>query len=162
VEALIKTLFKTSIEKGEHVYTSAEIESNWIGSQPALSEEITNAELRIKQTLPPDYKELMGITNGFKTSNDSLEPSFLPIQEIDYLKNVIPFIIECYEDTLPELEESILIAGKNEEQQFLLIPPTAKRSEWKYWKFANWHAGEREFKGIQDYIESVISFLIEN
>lgn len=83
----------------------------------------------------------------------------MKVEEIDYLKNIDPFTIDCYEDTLPELSESILVGGKDEEQQFLLIPPRDEKENWRYWKFANWIPGEYEFKNLVDYLKSVINFL---
>lgn len=159
MKELIKVLFKESISKGEYEYSLDEIESNWIGANPAQIKDIEEKEKELKVKFPDDYKELLQITNGFKTSNDTIEPSFLEINEVDYLKNIVPFLIECYEDTLPELEDSILIAGKVEEQKFLLIPPSNKIKEWRYWKFANWIPGEEEFDGINAYLEYVINFL---
>lgn len=159
MKELLKLLFKESITKGDCKYSLAEIESEWIGSIPAKTEEIKKKENELNIKFPNDYKELLQITNGFKTSNDSIEPSFIRIDEVDYLKNIFPFIIECYEDTIPELELSILIAGKHEEQQFLLIPPNRRAIEWKYWKFANWIPGEEEFDGIKSYLKDVISSL---
>jgi len=161
VENLIKVLFRKSIELGGVEYSHNEIKSNWIGNRPASIKMINEAEKKLKTLFPKDYKELLLIANGFKTSSEEVEPSFLPVEEIDYLKNIFPSIIESYEDTLKELEDSILIAGKDEEQQFLIIPPKEENGKWKYWKFANWIPGEEEYENLKDYISSVIEFLEE-
>lgn len=159
MEELIKLLFAKSILSGENKYSSEEIESKWIGTSPAEIQEIERIEKMLKVEFPDDYKELLLLTNGFKTSNDAVEPSFLPISEVDYLKKIDPFVIECYEDTLKELDNSILVAGKYEEQQFLLIPPSDKNKKWRYWKFANWMAGEYEFADLRSYLKNVVESL---
>ena len=96
------------------------------------------------------------ITNGFIAPN-SVEPSFMKVEEVDYLKNIDKFTIEAY--NLPELENSILVAGKDEEQYFLLIPPKNENEKWKYWKFANWMAGEQEFANLETYFKDVLDFM---
>ena len=65
------------------------------------------------------------------------------------------------EDVVCELEKAIMIGGYEEEQQFLLIPPTDAEQEWKYWKFAMWILGEQEFTDLKSYMESIIAFLNE-
>lgn len=52
-----------------------------------------------------------------------------------------------------------MIAGLEDEQQFLIIPPNSKNGNWKYWKFANWIPGEEEYENLKDYLENVIEFL---
>ena len=127
----------------------------WLGFVPAKIDEIHKAENKLGIKLPDDYKEFLEISNGFKATN-SIEPTFMKVEEIDYLRNIDKFIIEAYK--LPELENSILIAGKDEEQYFLLIPPTEKHKKWKYWKFANWYPGEHEFKNLKNYFKNVLKF----
>ncbi len=157
MEDLIKKLFKESIESGNIEYSEQEINSNWIGNPPATEDMINKVEEKLNVSFPQDYRELLLIANGFKTSNDAVEPSFMKIEDVDYLKDVDPFLIECYEDTLEELAISIIIGGKHEGQQFLLIPPTDEKGHWRYWKFANWIPGEEEFKDLKDYLNYVIN-----
>lgn len=159
MENLIKKLFEKSIKLGDVEYSEKEINSIWIGNPPASKEMINKVEKKLKVSFPEDYKALLLITNGFKTCNDAVEPSFLKIEAVDYFKNIDPFAVKCYKDTLIELSESILIGGKNEEQQFLIIPPKNEKENWRYWKFANWIPGEQEFKNLKDYLNNVIIFL---
>lgn len=159
MERLLKKLFEKSIEVGTVEYTKEEVNSNWIGASPTSIETIHKIEEKLKISFPQDYKDLLLIANGFKMSNDGVEPSFIEIEEVDYLKNIEPFIIECYEDTLAELEESILIGGKREEQKFLLIPPSNDKENWRYWKFANWIPGIHEYKNLEHYLKDVINFI---
>lgn len=161
IEALLKIVFEKSIQLGNYPYTPAEIAANWIGDEPASQAAIAQKEKALQLSLPEDYKALLQVTNGFKTSDDAEEPSFLPVEEVDYLQAVFPELIEGYEDTLPALRDSILVAGKLEEQQFLLIPPKGERKEWQYWKFANWIPGEEEYTDIKGYSETLISSLSE-
>ncbi len=50
-----------------------------------------------------------------------------------------------------ELSKSIIVAGKQEEQWFLLIPPTNVNDNWKYWKFASQIPGEIEYNNLTEY-----------
>ena len=148
-----------SLELGEpnHNLSDSQINNQWLGFEPATTEEIHKTEKRLNVKLPVDYKNFLKITNGFLASN-SVEPTFIKIEEIDYLKNIDKFCIEAY-NYLPELQNSILIAGKDEEQYFLLIPPKNVNEKWKYWKFANWHPGEHEFENLDVYFHDVLKFM---
>src|SRR4051812_47035463 len=91
---------------------------------------------------PDDYKNFLMITNGF-TSPINVEPTFEKVSNIDFLKNINPHLVKVWNDgelvdAEKKLSRSILIAGINEEQYFLLIPPTSQDEKWEYWKFANW------------------------
>lgn len=136
--------------------TKNQIQNQWLGFEPISSEQITIIEKRLNIKLPEDYKMFLQITNGFIAPN-SVEPSFMKVEEVDYLKNIDKFTIEAY--NLPELENSILVAGKDEEQYFLLIPPKNENEKWKYWKFANWMAGEQEFANLETYFKDVLDFM---
>ncbi len=159
MKKILENLFKKSIEVGDVKYSDEEVRSNWIGNRPATLKIIETAEKKLNVSLPEDYKELLLVANGFKTSSHAVEPNFLPVEKIDYLKNLDPFIVEGYEDTLfDELERSIVIGGEAE-TQFLLIPPKQQESKWKYWKFAHWIPGEMEYENLTAYLNNVINFL---
>ena len=146
------------IKNGEQnqFLTKYQIHNQWIGFGPATPESIKETEKKLKIILPEDYKKFIQITNGFYAPN-SVEPTFMKIEEIDYLKSIDKGgIIKAY--NMPELENSILVAGKDEEQHFLLIPPKDKNSKWRYWKFANWIPGEEEYENLELYFRDVLEF----
>jgi len=138
-------------------FKSEQIENNWLGNIPASEKQISDSENKLGVKFPEDYKEFLKITNGFSAPND-VEPSFENIENIDYLKNVDEFTIEAY--GLVELENAIIVGGISEEQYFLLLPPHAENEKWKYWKFANWMAGEQPFENLKVYFEDVLKFII--
>ena len=110
-------------------------------------------------TLPKDYLDFLRITDGFAAPNQ-IEPSFLPVEKIDYLKNTDPFVIEAYK--IEELENCIVIGGIDEEQQFFHIPPIDSENKWRYWQFANWYPGEHEFENLEIYFSEVFKFIDEH
>ena len=81
------------------------------------------------------------------------------IENVNYLKNVDQFTIEAY--GLVELENAIIVGGISKEQYFLLLPPKDENEKWKYWKFANWMAGEQPFENLKEYFEDVFKFIIK-
>lgn len=163
MEKILTDLFQKSLTTSDNNYfTPEQIKNNWIGNPPATKKEIEETELRLGIELPTDYKEFLLIANGYPTYNDAVEPSFEKVSQIDYLKNFDAEMIEIWsqkelEDIGKELSKSIIIAGKAEEQWFLLIPPTDKNDKWKYWKFASWIPGEEEYKNLTDYFLDVIN-----
>ncbi|SIQ55936.1 hypothetical protein SAMN05880574_11649 [Chryseobacterium sp. RU37D] len=56
------------------------------------------------------------------------------------------------------LEKCILVAGKDQEQYFLLIPNDSINEKWRYWKFASWHSGEHKFENLHHYFKDVLEF----
>lgn len=132
--------------------------------KPADKASILKMEQKLNIELPKDYKEFLSISNGLPIIDDSVEPTFLPVEQIDYLRNIETYSIESFsiegiEEIGKQLEESILIAGKDEEQYFLLIPPTKNYDKWKYWKFAAWIPGEEEFNNLESYFIQTLTFL---
>ena len=152
MQEILKSISLKMIEIGEYKYSNAQIKSKWLGNKPASIEEIISTEKRIKVSLPQDYREFMMISNGFRQFNN-VEPTFHPLNEIDFLKKINPELIKIWKETgnveIGEiLESSILIGGKNEEQLFLIIPPDSKKASWRFWKFAAWMSGEEPHENL--------------
>ncbi|WP_233098813.1 SMI1/KNR4 family protein [Aureibaculum flavum] len=135
MKKILTDLFQKSLTtKDNNYFTSEQIKNNWIGNLPATEREIKEIESKLGVELPIDYKNFLLISNGYPTYNDAVEPSFEKISQIQYLKDLYPEIIEIWrntgnEDVSKELAKSIIIAGKQEEQWFLLIPPTDKNEK---------------------------------
>jgi RNA polymerase subunit RPABC4/transcription elongation factor Spt4 len=135
MEKLLIAISEKAIKYEDFNFSREQIENNWLGTIPATEKQISETEKKLGIKLPKDYIDFIKVTNGFSAPND-VEPSFENIENIDFLKNIEPFAIEAY-SYLSELKNAILIAGIEEEQYFLLIPPESENEEWKYWKFAN-------------------------
>ncbi|WP_442592211.1 SMI1/KNR4 family protein [Pedobacter sp. AW31-3R] len=155
-----------SIKNADVPYTVDQINSNWIGFAPSTPGKIDLLERSLGTLLPQDYKDFLLLTNGFSAVNYSTEPSFAPMEEVDYLINLDKELIDIWlEHGVPEtgeiLSKSILIGGFREEQHFLLIPPTADHQKWRYWKFASWIPGEQAFENLNAYFLDVLDFLIK-
>ncbi|WGF94018.1 SMI1/KNR4 family protein [Aequorivita marisscotiae] len=165
MNSLLKQISEKAIELADFEFTQEQTENKWLGTKPASENEIQLTEKRLGIDFPTDFKQFMSITNGFSAPND-IEPTFEPINKIDFLKNIDSFIIETYslngiENIGIQLEKSIIVGGINQEQYFLLIPPNSTNEKWKYWKFANWHPGEEEHENLESYFKEVLSFLNE-
>ena len=165
MNSLLKQISEKAIELADFEFTQEQTENKWLGTKPASENEIKLTEKRLGIDFPTDFKQFMSITNGFSAPND-IEPTFEPINKIDFLKNIDSFIIEAYslngiENIGIQLEKSIIVGGINQEQYFLLIPPNSTNEKWKYWKFANWHPGEEEHENLESYFKEVLSFLNE-
>ena len=163
MKKILTDLFQKSLTtKDNNYFTSEQMKNNWIGNLPATEKEIEETESRLGIKLPADYKEFLKIANGYPTYNDAVEPSFEKINQIQYLKDLYPDVIDIWkhtgnEDISKELSKSIIVAGKQEEQWFLLIPPTDENKNWKYWKFASWIPGEIEYKNLTEYFLDTIN-----
>ncbi len=165
MKEILLALSLISIKLGDIKYSEKQSKEKWIGYEAATTEQIQAAEKRLKIKLPKDYVEFLEITNGFSSPNQ-IEPSFMKIEEIDYLKNVDPFLLEVWVESVwdigEQLERSIIVGGKEEEQYFLLIPPKEENGKWKYWTFASWIPGEQEHSDLKSYFQYVIEFNKQN
>ncbi|RKD92868.1 SMI1/KNR4 family protein [Mangrovibacterium diazotrophicum] len=163
----LEILFDKSIEFCDENYTEEQIKTKWIGNLPASGTEIENAEKRLGIKLPQDYIEMVSTANGFPPCSNSVEPSFQKVDEIDFYRNFQWNVIDTWKemeelnDVVSDLERAIMIAGLEDEQQFLIVPPTNGQNKWKYWKFAMWIPGEEEYQDLKSYLEGVIEFLNE-
>ncbi|WPU93415.1 SMI1/KNR4 family protein [Mucilaginibacter sabulilitoris] len=163
MEFLLKQISQLAIKLGDVTFTDEQIKSDWLGNAPASATEIKLAEDRLGVELPQDYKDFLLVTNGFSAPND-IEPTFEHVSNIDFLKNIDSDLINIWSEVElveigKELAKSIVIAGINEEQYFLLIPPDSAGEKWKYWKFASWHPGEHPYRNLESYFRSVSHFI---
>ncbi|WP_343532189.1 SMI1/KNR4 family protein [Pedobacter sp.] len=159
MKELLETISRKSIELEDLESQGKTVTNDWLGNTPVSENEILLAETRLNVKFPKDYREFLLITNGFMGPND-IEPSFSKLEEVNYLKKILPEINEIYQ--IKELDNAILIGGASEEQQFLLIPPSSDSDSWKYWKFANWIPGEEEYSDLRNYFEQVLEFLVDS
>ncbi|WP_406824927.1 SMI1/KNR4 family protein [Pedobacter sp. KACC 23697] len=165
MKKILKKISETAIKQGEFSFTTEQVENKWLGNPPAAPAEITAAETRLGITFPADYKEFLLITNGFKTPNENVDPSFSKIGDVAFLKNVDSQLIEIWAeneellDVAIKLARSIIVGGVEEEQYFLLIPPLSENADWEYWKFASWIPGADPYEGLENYFINVLDFL---
>ena len=168
MKKLLSDISMLSIQLGESEFaTDFQKENKWLGFDPASEEEIEAAEKRLNISFPEDYKNFLGITNGF-TAPNTVETSFAKTEDVDYLEKLDPELIQIWgsyeelEDDTYLLKKSILIAGIHEEQYFLLVPPNEKSDKWRYLKFAAWYPGIDEQTDLETYFNDVLQFIEEN
>ena len=164
MKEILAEISKIAIRNAEVPYTVEQVSSEWIGFAPALPKQVDALEHSLGLSLPQDYKDFLLLTNGFSAVNYSTEPSFSPVEEVDYLINRDKELVDIWlehgvSETAELLTKSILIGGYGEEQCFLLVPPAADIKVWRYWKFASWIPGEQAFDNLPAYFLDVMDFL---
>ncbi|MCO5937364.1 SMI1/KNR4 family protein [Mucilaginibacter sp. RB4R14] len=164
MKEVLKKISISAIKLSKDTFTSDQVKTAWLGTNAVSTTDVNDAEIRLGVKLPEDYKEFLLTTNGFFTPTDTTESTFETIDKIDYLKNVDEYLIEIWsQDELAEvgreLSRSILIAGLNDEQYFLLVPPNADNLNWKYLKFANGIPGIHSYNDLESYFTSVLDLL---
>jgi cell wall assembly regulator SMI1 len=153
------------IESTDFDFPKSKVDSKWLGNDPATFKDINEAEKKLKVALPSDYKDFVLISNGFHAFND-VEPTFHSLDKIDYLYNIDPELIKIWiytgnSDIAKILDRSIVIAGIQEEQMFLIIPPDTGMKNWRYWKFAAWIPGEEPYNDLMQYFKRVLDFMTQ-
>ncbi len=161
---ILKEISERAILLNEFEFHDANAQTKWLGTDAANKNEIAKTEKRLQIKLPDDYINFISSTNGFPAVSN-IGVTFLPIEKIDYLKNLDISLIEIWSEfeELKEislaLENSILIGGLEEEQSFLLIPPYGKHKKWRYWYFAAWLPGEQPYKSLNGYFQKELKLL---
>lgn len=165
MEKILKEISIKAIELGHYnsdLYKN-QLDSVWIGYEPATVKQIDSLEQRLNTRLPQDYKDFLLLTNGFHAAS-SVEPSFCNINKVDFLMNVDPELYEIWKIGNPEVGEklktAIKVGGFDEEQYFFLIPPSKEHSNWEYWFFAAWAPGEAVYKSMDEYFKNVLETII--
>jgi SMI1 / KNR4 family (SUKH-1) len=165
MKSLLQKISKEAISLNPNFFTNEEKTTQWIGRNPATNEGITEAEKKLGITLPDDVVELYKTSNGTSVILNQCKSAFMQIEQIDWLKNADPYLIECYaemgEAYVNDLKNSIIIAGINYCHSILLIQPYGEHTAWRYWDFASYYPGEHVIEGIQKYLEELINFLSE-
>jgi hypothetical protein len=165
MKTLLEQLSKEALALNLDFFTDEEKTTQWIGRNPATDEAIANAEKKLGIKLPNDVIELYKTSNGTSVILNQTFCAFMPIEQIDWLKNADAGLIEAYAGITDELTNgltnSIIIAGIMYPHCVLIIPPYGEYKEWQYWEFANYVPGETPFRGIEKYLERLIDFLTE-
>ena len=156
---LLKQVSLKALELDSSFYSDEQIKDKWIGKAGCSQEDIDSAERRLGISLPKEYKEFITITNGFNDAN-GVEPTFCPIQQINFLNKVDPELIEIWIKTGnvevgDKMKKAIIVGGIGEDQQFLLIPMA--NGKWEFWKFASWIPGEEIYSSLNGYFNSVLT-----
>ncbi len=164
LKKLIQQLSTEAIKCNPDFFSEEEKAEQWIGRNPASNEAIVDAEKKLDIKLPDDVIELYKVSNGTSVILNQTLSGFMPIEQIDWLKNADSYLIECYvgisEELTKDLENSIIIAGINYCHNVFLIQPYGEHKEWRYWEFASYYPGQVPFDGIQKYLKKLVDFLI--
>lgn len=138
-------------------------QSGWIGYPGATQTAIEAAETRLGVTLPQDYKDFLAVTNGIRPFS-TVDPTLLPVEQIDYLKNVydswtLDLILDYAhnEDTdeiyQEKINNTIIISKYNEEQELWLVPQNKEKTLWETWFYAFWVPGMEPYPSFRFKIE---------
>jgi hypothetical protein len=163
--SLLKSISKNATDFNPDFFTEEEKTAQWIGRSPATDEAIAGAERKLGVKLPEDVFAMYKITNGTSVILNQTFSGFLPVEEIDWLKNADPALIDCYAEMgevyVNDLKNSIIIAGLAYPHSVLLIQPFGGYKDWRYWEFASYIPGETPFQGIEKYLERLNDFLAD-
>ena len=162
---LLQQISKEAIALNPDFFSDEEKEVKWIGRNPATEESLLQTQERLGVKLPDDVVAFYKISNGTSVILNQTFGAFLPIEQIDWLKNADPYLIECYaemgEAFTNDLKNSIIIAGAQYPHCVLLIQPYGEHKAWRYWEFASYNPGEHPFDGLKDYLSRLADFLKE-
>ncbi len=165
IKKIFKNLSQNAIAVSPDAFTAKEKKAQWIGRKRATKAEIEAAETRLGVKLPQDVVDFYKVTNGSSEILPHTFSGFMDIQNIGWLKDLLPQMLEDYagmgEKYDNDLRNCIVIAGVNHVHMVLIIPPFGEYKNWRYWEFAHYIPGENAFQGIENYLERIDDFLAE-
>jgi hypothetical protein len=142
-------------------------EAGLIQRPPASGTAITAAEARLDVALPARYRDFLRASNGLVSYNDAVGVEVYAVEQIVWLRDVMPELAGYYEET-PDLAEGLskaLLIGAHQgmEQMLLLVPPAGQNStaEWECWFAAHWLPGATKYPAFRYFIEDEIQKLAE-
>ncbi len=117
IKEQLKSLSKNAIALNPDAFTAKEKKAQWIGRRRATKAEIKAAETRLGVKLPQDVVDFYKTTNGTSEILSHMFSEFMPIDSVNWLKNLIPETLENYagmgETYTNDLKNSIVLAGVN-------------------------------------------------
>jgi hypothetical protein len=161
---LLKRISELSIQRQEHNFSSGVIDKKWLGFEPATVSEIRKKEAELGVRFPPDYIDFLLTSNGFMSCRNTC-PSLCSINQVGFLRNTMPIIIEGCEMTIDDevllnsFRNGILISGIHDEEQLILGP--VEHGQWVCWLYTVWIPGERQFQSIRYFMEYELQLLEE-
>jgi hypothetical protein len=139
-----KLYVQTANEYQRSILTAEQIETHWLGAEPADEQTIEATEQRLEVRFPPSLRAFLSVTNGWQGLGGYVDQAN-PCSEIDWLRNTVrgAELIEVYEaaqqdDELNELLalfRRVLLLGDGED--VWLLDPTATHpdGEWTAYQF---------------------------
>src|SRR5689334_23303262 len=76
-------------------YAPEVLASDWLGYPGATEEQIVAAEARLGISLPPDYREFLQTSNGWRWANYFI-PRIWPVEEIQWLRLSDPDLVAIW------------------------------------------------------------------
>lgn len=147
--------YRSDAYKGR--YTEEVLKSGWLGYPGATDEQITRTEARLGVALPPDYRQFLAFTNGWRLLTHFI-PGLWPVKDLEWTRVTDPDLIEIWEDEeLTQGLEYIMHESKYlrstlriSDQEYagtaiLLLNPgvVTGHGEWEAWFFAHWSPEDR-------------------
>ncbi|HKP54918.1 MAG TPA: SMI1/KNR4 family protein [Chloroflexia bacterium] len=156
-------------------YTPDVLASGWLGYPGATEEEIVAAENRLGIALPPDYREFLQVSNGWRWVN-SFIPRLWSVQDIHWLRVIDPETINGWNAGWDIGRKLYSGSGEDDEiheQKYLsstlrvsdveyagtamlLLNPEIVNSsgEWEAWFFAHWVPGADIYASFWDLMQA--------
>jgi cell wall assembly regulator SMI1 len=139
----------------------------WLGFSPATETEIAAAEARLGIALPPSYREFLLVSNGWHDTGTDIE-SILPIDEIDWLRDLNPDLIGIWMDSAGQegwpddpvegvnyhhFAKTLAVSGGYEAYVLLNPEVISPDGEWEAWLFADWIPGAGRYDSFWDLLQ---------
>jgi hypothetical protein len=152
-----------------HLYGPEVFQTGWLGFPGANPDQIAAAEARLGVALPPDYRDFLELTNGWRWTGTFI-PRVLPIEEVRWLRETDPDLIAAWVD-IPspgghgpvDLYESRYIASTLQVSEpetggtavYLLNPRVVSpNGEWEAWFMAHWVPGSERYPSFWELMNA--------
>lgn len=134
------------------------VDAGWLGYRGASVEQLARVEARLGVTLPPDYRDFLWASNGWRWPG-TLVPRLWPAEELEWYRVTDAETIDIWSRENPQLGRELRGALRVSDQEiagtavYLLVPQTDD-SGWEAWIFAHWIPGEERYDSFRALLES--------
>lgn len=160
------------------------IQSGWLGYPGATEKQITQAEARLKTTLPPSYREFLKITNGWRKSDwtelqlwSTEEVDWFCVRNQDWIDGWQPYTEErpsipdktyfvygeeqdCVDMRNEYLQTALEISSVSRDGDFYLLNPEiiTADGEWEAWYFGSKLPGAIRYRSFYEMMEQAVNW----
>jgi hypothetical protein len=128
------------------------LETGWLGTRGATTDELASLERRLGLSLPPSYRSFLATTNGWGPTSFAVQ-RLLAADEVVRFADAEPEWVRAWEDNEegPAIRSAVQISTVFDGAVCLLVPGAS--ANWETWLFANWLPGADAYPSFHAFME---------
>ncbi|WP_162186038.1 SMI1/KNR4 family protein [Amycolatopsis jejuensis] len=128
------------LEDDDEDLEPAQRENRWLGYEPATAEAVREAEVRLGVALPPEYRNFLLTSNGWRNIDPEVEELF-PVDEIGWFADLEAELLSWWDhdkEVVAQVKPCLLVSAPGSCAVYWLLDPTTigPDGEWAAYEWA--------------------------